>query len=72
MVNEVAPRKLPSPRLFINDKSTNIEYFIDTGAGLSIIPATTKQKQNKSDDYKLYAANSTTINTYGKSIQTIN
>lgn len=72
MVNEVAPRKMPSTRLFITDTTTNIEYLIDTGADISIIPATAKQKLNKPDDYKLYTANSTTINTYGKKIETVN
>lgn len=67
--DEVVNRKVS--RLFVTDKSTSISFLIDTGADLSIIPPNSKECKNISE-YKLYAANGTTIKTYGSKLMTIN
>lgn len=52
-------------RLFIYDNTTKTKFLIDTGADISVIPATAKDKNNISD-FKLFAANDTNISTYGE------
>lgn len=54
-----------SHRLFIFDKQSKIQFLIDSGADVSIIPASIYRKTKQPDTYKLFAANNTTINTYG-------
>jgi hypothetical protein len=58
-----------SHRLTIQDKISGQQYLIDTGSDVSIIP------YNKRHDYvtdlKLFAANNTTISTYGKTTLTV-
>lgn len=53
-------------RLFVKDTKTGEFYLIDTGAAISILP---RRKNSHSQctptDYQLYAANGTSINTYG-------
>lgn len=53
-----------SRRLFIADGFSKIQFLFDTGACISVYPVHLLSKRNKSD-YKLYAANGTTIDTYG-------
>ncbi|XP_054010830.1 uncharacterized protein LOC128893700 [Hylaeus anthracinus] len=53
------------------DKENNIQFLIDTGADISILPKSTRRAL-KTDTYKLDAANGTVINTYGNKILTIN
>lgn len=52
-------------RLFIQDKTSNCKYLIDTGADISVFPATNKQKLCKPHSLELQAANNTTIKTFG-------
>lgn len=63
-------------RLFITDKISNITFLIDTGADVSIIPATTNSKSratvSSEHEYSLYAANGTKINTFGQKNLTLN
>lgn len=59
-------------RLFLTDKSSKTQYLIDTGADLSILPASFNHKIRKPDAYTLFAANGTPIKTYGKKIITVN
>ena len=54
----------PSPLLRLYDKNTKLNFLIDTGAALSVLPA------GRSDGFKkggvtLQAANNSIINTYG-------
>lgn len=56
-------------RLFVKDKTTGLRFLVDSGADLSIIPATAKHKTCNS--FKLYAANGTTIPTFGFKILTL-
>lgn len=50
-------------RLFIKDQSTGKTFLIDTGADISVVPVT--NRKNIPDNYTLFAANGSTINTYG-------
>ena len=52
-------------RLFVIDRVTNIEYLVDTGSDLCVLPRTRVKGQTVLSNYKMYAANGSTINTYG-------
>lgn len=54
-------------RLFLFDKSSKRSYLVDTGADVSVIPPP-KTNQLSPSDFKLYAANSSSIKTYGKQL----
>lgn len=55
-----------SKRLFIYDTLSGINYLIDTGADVSIIPASDHQKRTiKPKKSNLFAANKTPIDVYG-------
>ncbi|GBN24924.1 Transposon Ty3-I Gag-Pol polyprotein, partial [Araneus ventricosus] len=56
-------------RLFVTDKQTGLRFLVDSGADLSIIPATSNHKICNS--FKLYAANGTVIPTFGFKILTL-
>ncbi|UYV80161.1 hypothetical protein LAZ67_18001853 [Cordylochernes scorpioides] len=53
-------------RLFVFDKISKLKFLVDTGADMSIIPATAQSKQES--DYKLYAANGFEIKYFGVKI----
>lgn len=65
-----------SSRLFVTDAITKNTYLIDTGADVSIIPATINDKQRskhqQDQKYSLFAANGTQINTFGQRNLTLN
>ncbi|GBM65144.1 hypothetical protein AVEN_185784-1 [Araneus ventricosus] len=56
-------------RLFVTDKQTGLRFLVDSGADLSIIPATSNHKICNS--FKLYAANGTVIPILGFKILTL-
>jgi len=58
-----------SHRLSVQDKISGQQFLIDTGSEVSIIPYT--KKHDSIADLKLFAANNTTINTYGKTTLTV-
>lgn len=61
-----------SSRLVITDKFKNTHYLIDTGADISAIPPPKSQKISLiPQDYILYAANGTQINTYGNTLVSV-
>lgn len=62
----------PTCRLFLTDLTTKTKYLIDTGADVSILPASFNNKLKQPETYTLFAANGTPINTYGKRLITIN
>lgn len=63
---------MASKRLFVNDKSTKYHFLIDTGADVSIIPATKTQKEKQTPyQSNLYAANKTPIQIYGRKTLTL-
>lgn len=59
-------------RLIINDKNTQLKFLIDTGAEVSVIPPTYKQKRYPEVNAYLYAANHSPIKTYGDKTITLN
>lgn len=52
-------------RLFITDKKAKVQYLIDTGSDLCVLPRRFLRQQRKPSEYKLSAANGSVINTYG-------
>lgn len=58
-------------RLIVVDFASKIQFLVDTGADVSVIPPNMYEKNNRSD-FKLFAANSTQINTYGSKILKLN
>lgn len=52
-------------RLHIYDRITGKRFLVDTGAEISILPASLRDKQ-ASSEFKLYAANNTQIDTFGE------
>lgn len=67
-LSEAAMPYTPSnnDRLFVRDRKTGMRFLVDSGADVSIIPASKNSIRN--DTYKLYAANDTEIPTYGTKI----
>lgn len=51
-------------RLVIRDKYSNLEFLVDTGAEVSVIPPT-RADEAKQSDFQLFAANGSPIKTYG-------
>jgi cleavage and polyadenylation specificity factor subunit 1 len=56
-------------RLFVTDRKTGLQFLVDSGADVSVIPA--NSKINAESPYKLYAANGTEIPTFGIELRTI-
>lgn len=58
-------------RLYLNERSTNKRFLIDTGAEVSVVPPTpTERKQHSTRT--LYAANGTEIPTFGQKLLQLN
>lgn len=52
-------------RLFVVDKKTKEHYLVDTGSDVSVYPHNRIRRTIKKEIYELYAANGSTIATYG-------
>lgn len=52
-------------RLFVTDLKTKIQYLVDTGSDLCVIPRSYFKDRRVRSDYNLCAANGTPIATYG-------
>ena len=52
-------------RLFVTDKNTKIQYLVDTGSDLCVYPRSMLAQRHVKTDYELFAANGSTISTYG-------
>lgn len=52
-------------RLFATDRKTKIQYLVDTGSDLCVMPLAMAKHRNSPTEYNLYAANGTIIPTYG-------
>lgn len=52
-------------RLFVTDAKTQTRYLVDTGSDISVYPRSKINYRVKATEYALYAANGTTIATYG-------
>lgn len=60
----------PTKRLLIRDNNSGLSFLVDTGADISLIPASPSIRA-KPAKLKLYAANNSLINTYGESMYTL-
>lgn len=52
-------------RLFVTDRKSKVQYLIDTGSDLCVLPRRFLRRSGTPTDYSLTAANGTIINTYG-------
>ena len=52
-------------RLFVTDRKTKIQFLIDTGSDLCVLPRRFLRQFKPPSDYRLTAANGTAIETYG-------
>lgn len=57
-----------NPLLFINDQLSGRAFLVDTGAQVSVIPATPEDKSAKEPNPSLVAANGSSIATYGSRV----
>lgn len=60
-----------SRRLFVQDRDTALRLLVDTGADVSVVPATAGDRKFRSN-YSLFAANNSRIATYGERILCLN
>ena len=66
------PDPAPKGRLFyITDESTQLSFLVDSGAEISILPASSSDKK-RARGFDLQAVNRTTISTYGERSFTLN
>jgi hypothetical protein len=61
-----------SDRLFVTDRITKQRYLVDTGSDLCVFPRKLLPGCRERTDYTLYAANGTTIPTYGWTSRSLN
>lgn len=59
-------------RLYVQEKNSKRNYLIDTGADISVIPPTSKEKRHAPCNFTLSAANGTQIKTYGSKSVVLN
>lgn len=52
-------------RLFVTDRRTKTQFLVDTGSDLCVFPRTALNERRSVTNYQLYAANGSTISTYG-------
>lgn len=57
-------------RLFVVDPTTKLTFLVDSGADVSVLPPSSDEKRSKHQSL-LYAANESTIKTYGTRTATI-
>lgn len=55
----------PGNRLLVTDANSGLVFLVDTGANISVIPPTKKQKLTERCDLPLYAVNGSKIKSYG-------
>ncbi|XP_040173685.1 uncharacterized protein LOC120906237 [Anopheles arabiensis] len=53
-------------RIYVNDSRTNNRFLIDTGAEISVIPPSAKDRMNPMPARKLFAANGSSIDIRGR------
>lgn len=68
---ETADNGSPNNRLIITDRTSRLNFLIDTGADISLLPKKLTRCA-KPSSLKLFAANGTTINTYGSKTYVLN
>ena len=64
---------LPSSRLlYVSDTHTKVQFLVDTGSEVSVIPPTPADRRRSTDPRTLTAVNDTPIRTYGQRSLTLN
>jgi hypothetical protein len=61
-----------SGRLFVKDRVHKQRYLVETGSDLCVFPRKVLPRRRERTDYTMYAANGTTIPTYGWISQSLN
>jgi hypothetical protein len=61
-----------SGRPFVMDRNSKQRYLVDTGSDLCVFPRRPLPGRRERTDYTLYAANGTTIPTYGWTSRSMN
>lgn len=64
-VNAASVCPVSPGRLFLTDRKTKVQYLIDTGSDLCVYPRSLVRGPRTKTKYELFAANNTTIATYG-------
>ncbi|XP_028173478.1 uncharacterized protein LOC114362327 [Ostrinia furnacalis] len=64
--------EISNHRLFIKDKTSALNFLIDTGANISVLPATQADKRRNAPSNYLYAANGSSISVYGEKTVVLN
>ncbi|KAJ8871607.1 hypothetical protein PR048_027934 [Dryococelus australis] len=64
MAANVASRN--SCHLFITDAHSGVRFLIDTGADISVLPPTSREKTNTDESKELYAAKGSITRTFGE------
>lgn len=72
LLNEATSNDCLENRLFIADKTTNIRYLIDSGAEISVFPRRLIRETLKPKSLRLFAANGSTISTFGEKLICLN
>lgn len=52
-------------RLFVTDRRSEVQFLVDTGSDLCVVPRSTFRPPRAKTDYQLCAANGSAIDTYG-------
>lgn len=65
-VETVAGTTKVSNRLTVFDRNSKMNFLVDTGADISVLPKRNYNTRPTSTRWKIYAANGTTIPTYGE------
>ena len=52
-------------RLYVTDRLTKLSFLVDTGANFCVYPRSRLRERQTQTSYKLFAANGTTVHTYG-------
>lgn len=57
----------PTSRLFVSDRKTKVQFLVDTGSDVCVLPRSYLRERRSPANYTLTAANGSLINTYGTS-----
>ena len=67
-----AGHQQPSRLFYVTDRPTGLQFLVDTGAEVSIVPPTPTDRLHQQTGPSLQAVNNTTIETYGTRSLTLN
>lgn len=65
-------RKVRPTCLYLTDRKSAVRYLIDTGAAISVMPASFSEKKNSSSALCLYSASGSPISTFGTKLVEVN